>query len=679
MGQDFSMNCFVRRAAVLGTAALALSLQARAQPASPSTVLVTGNPLRSADAPAAASVLSGDELVRRRGASIAETLEGQPGLAASYFGPIANRPIIRGQEGDRIRLLGNGGASFDASALSSDHAVPIDPLVVERIEVLRGPAALLYGGSAVGGVVNLVDNRIPVAPLAGPGGSAELRLGGAASETSLAALLETGAGGWSWHADGFSRRTGDLRVPAFELEVGGVPQRRTRIGNSDSRSEGAALGGSYGWRDGYLGLSIDGFRTQYGSVAEDSVRLRMERSRLAAAGEWRALPGPIETWRAQASATDYRHDELEDGALGTRFKNRGSEARAEAVHRALALGGGVLHGVFGLQAERSDFEALGDEAFVPSTTTRQSAAFLLETWTLGALKLDAGVRAERVRVQSQGDATGSDEPRFGAARTRSFAPRSLSLGLRGQLSEGWKAEASLSSTQRAPTSYELFANGVHVATAAFERGSAEQALERGRHAELGLSWTRGPALLKLSLFTSRFANYIVLLRSGESFEGDEGASLPVFDFTGVRARLAGAELQARWETPGPAARWAWSASLDTLRGDDRSHGEPLPRVAPRRLRLGGEWLGGPWRLGAELQRAAHQARVPSDDSATPGWTQFDLSGSWSGQFGSRAALGFLRIGNLTNRLAFNATTIATVRGRVPLPGRSLRIGLRLSY
>ncbi len=668
-----------QRAAVLATAALTLSLRAAAQPTAPQNVLVTGNPLRSAEVSSAASVLAGDELVRRRGASVAETLDGLPGLAASYFGPNASRPIIRGQDGDRIRLLGNGGASFDASALSSDHAVPIDPLVVERIEVLRGPAALMYGGGAIGGVVNLIDNRIPTAPLGGSSVSAELRLGGAAAERALAALAEGGRGGWSWHADAFARRTGDLAVPAFERAVDGELQRRRRVANSDSRAEGGAFGGSYAWRDGYLGLSLDGFRTRYGSVAEDAVRLHMSRERFAAAGEWRALPGPIETWRVQASATDYRHDELEDGQVGTTFTNRGSEMRVEAVHRALALAGGRLQGVLGVQAEGSRFEALGDEAFVPSTRTRHSAAFLVETWHAGALAVEAGARAEQVRVDSRGDAAGSDEPRFGAAQSRRFSPRSTSLALRWRLPEGWSVEGSWAATQRAPTSYELYANGVHVATAAFERGRSDQALERARHAELGLAWEQGSAKLQLSMFHSRFANYIVLLPSGESFEGEAGEALPVFDFAGVRARLAGAELQARWEMPHGDARLAWSASLDTVRGDNLASGQALPRIAPRRARLGLAWHRGPWQVGVEVRHAARQSRVPGDDSATPAWTQLDVQGSWSGQLAGPQALWFLRAGNLTDRLAFNASTIATVRGLVPLAGRSLRAGLRLSY
>ena len=192
----------------------AQTTQAPSAPLS-SSVLITGNPLGRERLAAPTSVLSGDELVLRRGSTLGDTLDGLPGVSSSYFGPNANRPVIRGLDGDRVRVLSNEGASLDASSLSFDHAVPIDPLIVQRIEVLRGPAALLYGGSAIGGVVQALDNRIPRAPLKGLTGSAELRLGGAARERGGALVLDAGNAAAAVHVDVFSRETADLRVPRF--------------------------------------------------------------------------------------------------------------------------------------------------------------------------------------------------------------------------------------------------------------------------------------------------------------------------------------------------------------------------------------------------------------------------------------------------------------------------------
>lgn len=308
------------------------------------TVIVTGNPLGSSEVATPSSVLSGNGLVLRRGSSLGETLDGLPGVSSSYFGPNANRPVIRGQDGDRLRVLSNSGASLDASSLSFDHAVPIDPLVVERIEVLRGPAALLYGGSAVGGVVNAIDNRIPKARLDGLSGALETRFGGAANERAVSALVETGGSGFALHADAFGRKTDDLRVPAFDRPLAdGSTERRTRVVNSASRAHGGAVGASLVGDHGYLGTSVDTFRNDSGIVAEDDITIQMRRDRFALAGELRVPDGFITALRGQAASTDYQHQEVDgDGAVGTTFKIRGSDTRVVPL---LGTGRGGLRAV----------------------------------------------------------------------------------------------------------------------------------------------------------------------------------------------------------------------------------------------------------------------------------------------------------------------------------------------
>jgi iron complex outermembrane receptor protein len=545
------------------------------------TVIVTGNPLRSADVTTPSSVLSGTGLVLRRGGSLGETLDGLPGVSSSYFGPNANRPVIRGQDGDRIRVLSNAGAALDASSLSFDHAVPIDPLVVERIEVLRGPAALLYGGSAVGGVVNAIDNRIPKARIDGVSGALEARVGGAAGERAVSAVVETGGNGFALHADAFGRRTDDLRVPAFDRPLDdGSTERRTRVANSASRASGGAVGGSLVWDRGYLGASVDTYRNDYGIVAEDDITIEMRREKLALAGEVRMPDAFITTLRGQAASTDYQHQEIEgDGSVGTTFKTRGSDARVEAVHKALSIGAGRLEGTIGGQVESSRFSALGEEAFVPSTRTRQSAAFLVERWTLGqGGHLSAGMRAERVRVQSDGDAEGAGA-QFGPAQVRSFSPGSASLGAVLNLSPQWQLSSHWAYTERAPTSYELYANGVHAATSAYERGDPQQALERGRNLDVALGWKGGDHNFKVSVFDSRFSNYIALQATGEpDFVDDEGGTVPIFAFRGVRARLYGLELEGTWRAWTGVRTVDIDAKLDLVRGSNEDSGEALPRL-----------------------------------------------------------------------------------------------------
>jgi iron complex outermembrane receptor protein len=646
-------------------------------PSAPS-VVVTGNPLRSADIAAPSNVLSGNDLVRRRGSTLGETLDGLPGLSSSWFGPNANRPMIRGQDSDRIRVLSNSGVPLDASALSYDHAVPIDPLVIERIEVLRGPAALLYGGAAVGGVVNAIDNRIPKAAVDGVSGVAELRYGGPATERGASALVESGGQGFVVHADGFWRQTDDMKTPWYSRPLeGGGSERVNAILNSASKSYGGALGGSMVWDKGYLGASVDTYHSDYGVVAEPDVSIDMFLNKLTLAGEVRDLGGAISAVSGQWLYSDYQHQEIEGGGeVATTFKNRGSDLRLQAEHAKLALGGGTLGGVFGLQAEDADFSALGEEAFVPGTSTRQFAVFALEEWTLGDLKLSFGGRVSHARVASDGDAAGQTQ--FGPAQSRSFTPFSAAVGGIYKLAPQWQLSGNLAYTERAPTFYELYANGLHVATGAYEEGNPDMGIEKGSNLDVAIAWKDGANRFKVGAFGSDFSNYIALLGTGQQVDTDEGP-VPVYQFMGVPARMYGLELEGNWRLLDKGQTLDLDGKLDLMRATNESTGQPLPRIPPTRVTLGLNWSLGDWTLRAETVYAAAQDRVPTDDPATPAYTLVNLAASWALNVRGADGLLFLRLNNVGNELAYNATTIATVRPLAPLPGRGVMLGLRLNF
>jgi iron complex outermembrane receptor protein len=644
-------------------------------------VLITGNPLASDGIAVPSTVLTGPGLVLRRGSTLGETLSGLPGVSSSYFGPNANRPVIRGQDGDRIRILNNAGATLDASSLSYDHAVPIDPLVIERVEVLRGPAALLYGGSAIGGVVNAIDNRIPKAAIDGPGGAVELRGGGAARERSAGAVVETGGAGFAIHADAFYRRTDDLSVPEFNRPLeGGGSERSDKVINSASDAKGGALGGSMVWDHGYVGVSVDAYRNDYGTVAEEDVTIDMRRDRLSLAGEWRDLGGPIRTVRTLMQSTDYKHEEIEGGAVATTFKNRGNDGRIEFEHAPW----GDLTGVFGLQAEKSDFEAIGDEAFVPSSTTTQAGLFVYEELKLGsgASRLTFGSRIERSRVKSDGDTDGN-QPQFGEAQTRRFTPVSAALGgiweLPAAWGGGWQAYGNVAYTERAPTSFELFANGVHVATGAFEQGDPSQSKEKGVNLDVALEWRSGANRLRAGVFASRFSNYIALLATGEPDFIEGGEAFPIYAFEGIKAKLSGVEIEAAWRVIETRGTLDLEAQLDSVRATNRDANEPLPRIAPLRLALGAVYALDGWTFRSDVILADRQDRVPDDDPETAGYVLLNLALSKQLSLGGSDALMFVKLNNLTDQLAFNASSIATVRPLAPLPGRSLSAGLRVSF
>ncbi|MDO9074471.1 MAG: TonB-dependent receptor [Rubrivivax sp.] len=641
------------------------------------SVIVTGNPLRSTDISTPTSVLAGGALVLRRGSTLGETLDGLPGVSSSYFGPNANRPMIRGQDGDRIRMLSNSGVALDASGLSYDHAVPIDPMVIERVEVLRGPAALLYGGSAVGGVVNAIDNRIPKARNGGITGAAELRYGGPAAERGASAIVEAGGTGFVVHADGFWRQTDDMKVPSYPRPDGsGGFETAGRIVNSASKSHGGALGASMVWGQGYFGASVDSFNSEYGTVAEADVTIDMASNKLTLAGEVRDLGGFVSAVIGQWLVSDYRHQEIEGGEVGTTFKTKGSDLRLQAQHMKLSVGGGSLAGVFGLQTENADFSALGAEAFVPGTTTRQYGLFFLEEFSKGAATLSFGGRVGRSTVQSAGDAPGQTQ--FGAARSRSFTPFSAALGAVVRLSPLWQLSAHLAYTERAPTFYELYANGLHVATGAYEVGNPDMAVEKGGNLDVAVQWKQGAHRARAGVFYGDLSNYIALLGTGRA-EITAAGPVPVFAFTGVPAKLYGVEFEGHWRLLDGSRQVELDGKLDLMRATNETAGQPLPRIPPARLTTGVNWTTSGWAARAEVIFAAAQDRVPADDLATPAYTLVNLALSYKLRVTDADGHFFLKFNNVGNALAYNATSIATVRPSAPLPGRGLMAGVRLTF
>ena len=640
-------------------------------------VVVTGNPLSQRELAAPVQALSGDALTLRRGASLGDTLDGLPGVGSTYFGPNSNRPTMRGLDGDRVRMLSNSGASVDASSLSFDHALPVDPLVLTRVEVLRGAAALQYGGNAIGGVVNAIDNRIPRLAQPGLNGAAELRLGGASNERGGAVVLDGGTSGVAWHVDAADRRADDQRVPRFESEDGSTRHVR----NSDSHGRSGAVGGSLLFSQGYAGVSVEDYHNDYGVTVEPDVRIEMQRQRLATAGEWRdPLPGLSRvTW--QFASSRYKHQEVEgSGEVGTVFESDGKDGRVEATHAAFQGGWGSLQGVLGWQWELSDFSALGEEALVPSTKTRNNALFLIEQFKSGPWSLQAGARAERVNVAS----TGGDEERFGDPVTRRFSPKSFSLSGAVELGSGFSLSSNLSSSQRAPTFYELFANGVHVASGAYEVGDVNLGLERAKAIDLGLHWKLGEAKWSLQVYQTRFSNYIALDASGRSIDevGEDGEieSVPEYLYRGVRARMHGVELEGRQPLP-RVAGWdlTLGTTIDLVRGTNRDTGEPLPRLAPVRGSLSLQAERGPWLIQAELRGAMRQDRVPALDTPTAGYGLLRLHIARHFDIGNLDAMWYVKLDNLANKLAYNASSVQTIRDLTPLPGRSIFAGLQVKF
>ena len=663
-------------------------------------VTITARSLESRSLLVPAQQLSGAALTQRQGGTLGETLDNLPGIANSSFGPNVGRPIIRGMEGDRIRILQNSGSNMDVSGLSNDHAVPIDPLTTERIEVLRGPATLLYGGSAMGGVVNVIDNRIArertFDAKGGVMGKAEVRAGGAANERSTGAMVEAGNDKFVLHVDAFDRSTKNLRVPKTMNCDDGVnpptPNAR-RVCNSASDSKGTAVGGTLLFDRGYLGLSTSEYRSTYGTVAEPEVTIGMLRQHHVMEGLLRDF-GEFQDVKFQWGHTNYTHTEFDAGSPASTFKNKGDDFRLEGRQQSLRLNNGMqLEGSVGLQYEHNALQAkdnAGSNTLLPPTRTRSTGVFTYQALKTSWGQLSAGARAETVEVAS------SEAIVSNAAQTKKFKPLNFAVGAmrnlrEGEAQNGWQLTTNLSASQRAPKDYELFAHGEHAATGTYEIGQPSNGIEKGTQLDVGGDWKQGPHKFGITGFASQFSNYISLQATGNFHAGK-----PDYQFEGVRARFFGIESSAKIRMVGGqeavltpnATHGAMDLELraDVVRAQDLTHKSYLPRIAPMRVGADAVWSRHAWGARFGFLHAAAQNRVP-DNGADPGITTashtlWNAGLNYHTHSGPTHWLLFAKLDNLTNKLAYTSTSVLTQTlgtNAPPLAGRSLKVGAQVSF
>ena len=667
------------RPVVLACAALACTMvsTALAQSVPPGTnlpaVTVTGNPLGATDSVAPVAALTGANLALRGNSTLGETLDGTPGVASSYFGPNASRPIIRGLDGDRVRVLQNSGVSADASGGSADHAVPADPIAAERIEVLRGPATLLYGGSAVGGVVNVIDNRIPQErqfdAAGGVGGRVQLEAASGNAERTAAALLETGTDRYTLHVDGFHRQSGDVGVPVeLPCSASGAVTSARAICNSAAQSRGVAVGGAVFGESTRLGASVSSYHSDYGTVAEDSVTIGMRSERAALEWDWQGGSSWVRSLQLRASQSDYAHTEFDTGVPGTTFRTQARDARLQLRHAPW----GGWEGALGVQHEATQFSADGDEAFAPYSRTAQSALFAFEELPRSWGRLSAGARWESVQVDSDGHPSLA---RFAPA-SRRFAPLSAALGAQWNAAPQWQLSANLAYSERAPKDYELYANGAHVATHAYEVGDPALAVEKSVNLDVGAHWKAGAHTFSLTAFSNRFDNYLSQEASGAVVDG-----LPEYRVQAVPARFTGLEASARLRVLNAGQTLDLELRGDTVRATNTAADQALPRIAPTRLGASLVWAQGPWGARLDANHATAQRDGPQGQLPVDAYTLVQASVNYRQSLGSSTALWYARLDNATDALAYSATSILTqtAPGKAPLPGRSLKLGVQLVF
>lgn len=640
------------------------SISALAQDSAPATaldpVVVTASPFTDRselDLAQPVSVLQGEALRRKREASLGDTLSRELGVTSSAFGPAAGRPIIRGLDGPRIRVLEGGIGTLDISTLSPDHMVTTEPLNASQIEILRGPATLLYGSGASGGVVNVVNGRIPQRLFKSPKGNFELRGNSATDERSGAFNVMGSVGQASWNVDGFKRKTADYDTP-----VG-------RVANSAVDAHSLALGGSWVGERGFLGASVSQLENLYGIPGSDGTKIDLKQTRYDIAGE---LDGPfrgIERLKVRMGYNDYKHAEIEgSGEIGTRFKNQGFEGRAELLHAPIAAWQGVL----GLQLQERDFSAIGEEAIVPATKSRSTGVFVVEEKLFDRWRFELGGRAERA----------TQKPLDGTNPARAFNLYSASAGVLWRFMDGYGLGLSAIHGQRAPATEELYSNGPHTATRTYQTGNNALTKESSNNIDLSLRKTAGAVTWKLNVFHNRISDYIFERSVDGDGDGvadrvdDSGALDPAGEFlvqniAQTGARFYGAEAESTFTLlPDTLDLRLFT---DLVRG--RLENGNVPRIPPQRFGLQLDYKTGPWAGYFSLIRAMRQDRVAELETATPGYTLADAELSYRiSRSKSNHYTIFVQGKNLLDKeIRMHSSYQKDV---APLPGRALVIGVR---
>lgn len=672
-------------------------------------IVITAPFVRNLDILAGKSVITGDQLVRDMRPQIGDTLVSQPGVSATSFGPGASRPVLRGFQGERVRVLTDGLGSLDVSNTSADHAVTIDPITAERIEVLHGPAVLLFGSQAIGGAVNVIDRRIPravpergfhVDAIGSYGSAAEERAAGAGIDAAVSSEIVV-------HVDGSYRKSGDQRIGGYQLapalragqlaiaaeelaeghadhaaEATAIANRRGTLPNSGTETYTLGAGVALINDGGSLGFSVGYYDTKYG-VAErpgtghgddhghdhGAVTIGMQQFRADMRGEVIVGGSFLDRIRIRAGYAGYEHTEFEGADVGTVFNSQAFEGRLELVQADR----GNWRGVTGFQGFTRDFSAVGDEAFVAPNVTDQYGLFTLQEFEFGKLGLEAAARYEHTDVRATNVRLGLEDNAPVATINRDFDAFSGAIGLSYAVAPEVKIGINGSRAVRAPSGEELFSNGPHVATQAYEIGNPDFRTEKSWGAELYARGRAGPVRFQLSGYATWFTDYIY-----ESATAAERDDLPVFQYGQASARYYGVEgeLNATLLRKGDV-ELDGNIVADYVNAELRNGGGPVPRIPPFRVLTGLTARKGAFGLRGEVEHVTAQNRIAAYETPTADFTLVNASLSWKP----------LGVDNETT-LIVSANNIFDVDARrhasftkdyVPLAGRDIRVSARVSF
>ena len=666
-----------------------------AHPDADQAIVITGVKRPAGDLLGGVSVIDKELLQHEVRPSIGETLASQPGVTSSSFGPTASRPILRGLSGERVRILVDGIGTLDLSSSDPDHQVTINPLTAERIEVLRGPSALLFGSSAIGGVVNVLDTRIPrsvpdeplrISALAQYGSAADERSGNLSVDLPLGSNFVA-------HADGAYSKYDDLGIGGFVLskplreealasddpDIRALADLKGTLPNTAGRIADIAGGLAYVNGETNIGISVSQHSFNYGVPIRFSLDPDEEAERPTIDGrqtraDLRAnvpIGGFFRIAEFRGGVSKYHHDELTpEGDVDSSFATRGGEMRADLVQSDRAGWGGTS----GVQYLDMDVHLSGEEKYLPDSSNRQLGFFTLQTLVRGPVRFEGGLRIESAHLHADAD------PQIAANGgvigtvpiSASFTPVSGSAGASYELAKGWRAGLSLSHSERAPAIDELFANGPHGGSETFEIGDPNLEKEASNAVELSLHGTSGPVHVQGSVYYSRFSNFIYQAPTGEVRD-----ALPVFSYRQGKADYYGFELQGDARL-GEALGVDWGAELvtDAVRATVKNFG-PAPFIPP--LRVIGALTGSRGQVDGrlEIERDFAHDRTAPIETDTPGFTLVNASLDWH-PFAANPELTLsLQADNIFDVDARRSTSI--LKDFAPLAGRDIRASARISF
>jgi len=655
-----------------------LSIASHAQQADKSLapVVVTADPFGSQEQAtilSPARVLSGDNLRDKIGGSLGETLMQEPGIHSSGFSTGSSRPIIRGLEGPRVKILQNGMSNGDLSAISNDHAVGASSLSAQQIEILRGPATLLYGSGAIGGAVNIVNGRIPTRLEERPTGEAELRASSVDSGSAFAFTADRAAGNIGLHIDGSMMRAGDYRIPVKSSDE---PDGDTgRLTYSSNRENNLGVGASMIQSWGYVGASVSQIDKLYGIRGRhDSSKIDLLQTRFDVDSLIRSPFEGFDALRIKLGQSDYRHTELDRGVdPHVKFTNRSLESRIELSHQPVAGWRGRL----GMQTDGSTVQALDLEdpghSTVPRTRSNSTAAFIVEETDIGNVRLNAGARIEQVGRRPT------------AATNRNFALGSASFGALWSFTPGYALGSTLSYAQRAPTPEELYSNGAHHPTETFDIGSSSLKKETSQNIDLSLQKTEDRLRWKGNLFQNRISDFVFgRLEAVDPLDPQYDGMSVLRTFSQADATIRGYELDASYNLY--EYGWFGRAFTDDSRGTLNNLGY-LPLQPVRRMGATIGYQDADWRSSLSIINASSQNRLATSpvyqdedgtiEKATRGYTRVDANISWRQRIGENELTWFASARNLLNEEIRLSTSL--LKDYVPQPGRNFLVGVRARF